>query len=698
MPKQKYSFLKSSFLFLLFFLLIFNQTSLLFGDTDLSSRSFFRALSLKGKGDPEQVKSLLREAAINSPEPVRSKARLALLDVLYGEKNYSAVSVLGETFLKDNPKDTEIARLTVLSYMELGNYSLASEAGRIADYKSTVRLFQPVLVSEIALNSPGWRADLKEFLLKTPVRRQDKTLFSDLEKRIRDQGLYNTLSRSVTRLLSFRVYTEKKRYSAAAEAGGDIVSSAAAGYISPEIAESAARMFALAGRSSGGLKAFEEGIRRGKSRGISKEILSGMYWGAGYLSGRLGFVQKALDYYSLGMDISSGQYSDKLLWYRYSLILRSSPVSALNSLDDLISRWNDPVYFNDVLSDLSTELIRRGMWKELDGVFETLKGKAGGDVISRISYLTARGAMEGYINIDKAGIRNRLNLSVKSGTGLGSGLYYKIMSAAALEEITGKVQTNGIDGIFRMEKNLTEDEKKGCDELLYGSAAFDLKEYGKDVLKNCSGGFSLTAVRAFAEYLNRKGDYISSIRILNGYLAAKGYSVREDDIKILYPDAFGEKIGEIAAGEDIPPVVFAALIREESHFSPDIVSAAGAVGLSQLMPSTAEDVASRLRLENVDLTDPAVNMRLGGWYLKNLISRTDSIIQALFAYNGGLTRVRRWKKEYSSLPGDLFLEVIPYRETSLYGRKVLVSAVIYGYLYYNRSLKETVDLIFRSNG
>jgi soluble lytic murein transglycosylase len=126
------------------------------------------------------------------------------------------------------------------------------------------------------------------------------------------------------------------------------------------------------------------------------------------------------------------------------------------------------------------------------------------------------------------------------------------------------------------------------------------------------------------------------------------------------------------------------LVREESHFDAAVSSHAGAVGLSQLMPATAVDVASRMGLPRpsiTDLRDPQLNLSIGAWYLDHLMGRTDTTAEALYAYNGGLTRVRRWKDQHSSLPEDIFQEMIPFPETLHYGRKILVSYTIYRYLY-----------------
>ena len=78
-----------------------------------------------------------------------------------------------------------------------------------------------------------------------------------------------------------------------------------------------------------------------------------------------------------------------------------------------------------------------------------------------------------------------------------------------------------------------------------------------------------------------------------------------------------------------------------------------------------------------------------------------SSILALFAYNGGITRVRSWVKSANlefgtnALPKDLFLEALPFSETREYGRKVVSAAALYGTLYYSKSTSEVVEEILQ---
>ena len=128
----------------------------------------------------------------------------------------------------------------------------------------------------------------------------------------------------------------------------------------------------------------------------------------------------------------------------------------------------------------------------------------------------------------------------------------------------------------------------------------------------------------------------------------------------------------------------------------------GAQGLTQLMKPTAADIAGRLGVGTFDLADPATNILFGSYYLSSLVKRLDgNTMSALYAYNAGITKVRLWLKDAGvsdrpdgSRDGDIVLEGLPYAETREYGRKVLASAAVYGYLYYGKSTGDVVRELF----
>lgn len=88
-----------------------------------------------------------------------------------------------------------------------------------------------------------------------------------------------------------------------------------------------------------------------------------------------------------------------------------------------------------------------------------------------------------------------------------------------------------------------------------------------------------------------------------------------------------------------------AVIAQESSGIPHAVSSAGAIGLMQIMPETAKEIAEELGLKAYDLTDPATNVRFGAHYLEKLIKAFGGDVElALTAYHSGIGRVKRLLK------------------------------------------------------
>ena len=117
-------------------------------------------------------------------------------------------------------------------------------------------------------------------------------------------------------------------------------------------------------------------------------------------------------------------------------------------------------------------------------------------------------------------------------------------------------------------------------------------------------------------------------------------------------------------------------MRQESVFNPVIVSRAGALGLMQLMPSTAKDVATEMSETFVEdsLTRLSTNIRYGSHYLKKLLDKFGgNMVLALAAYNGGPPMVMEWLEKNKHKTFDLFIEDIGYDETRGYVKKVLAN-------------------------
>lgn len=134
----------------------------------------------------------------------------------------------------------------------------------------------------------------------------------------------------------------------------------------------------------------------------------------------------------------------------------------------------------------------------------------------------------------------------------------------------------------------------------------------------------------------------------------------------------------------IDPLVLLAVIRQESRFQSDVLSSAGAVGLMQLMPRTAAEVARREKMPKPgrkELLRPSVNVRLGASYLSHLVKGYGGdYFRGVAAYNAGEAAVDRWWKRSNGDPAA-FLEGINFKETRFYLRRVFLNLLQYYRIY-----------------
>jgi soluble lytic murein transglycosylase len=133
-------------------------------------------------------------------------------------------------------------------------------------------------------------------------------------------------------------------------------------------------------------------------------------------------------------------------------------------------------------------------------------------------------------------------------------------------------------------------------------------------------------------------------------------------------------IREQAAAKHLDPALIAAVIYAESKFDPR-PSSAGAQGLMQILPQTAQFLARRsgaTTFTTADLATPQVNISYGSYYLRYLLDRySGKTTLALAAYNGGEANVDRWVAGAHARGTQLVVADIPFPETRAYVLKVL---------------------------
>jgi soluble lytic murein transglycosylase len=151
----------------------------------------------------------------------------------------------------------------------------------------------------------------------------------------------------------------------------------------------------------------------------------------------------------------------------------------------------------------------------------------------------------------------------------------------------------------------------------------------------------------------------------------------------VYPHPYSEAVQSAEAAQKLPSGFVHAIMRQESAFSPEVVSPAQAVGLLQLLPSTAKSIAERTHtpFEEGSLTQPAVNITLGAQYMAFLSEIWHGNLALLAAsYNAGPKAVSRWLRGSGVRELDLFVAQIPYGETRAYVGRVMGNFARYAYL------------------
>ena len=166
-----------------------------------------------------------------------------------------------------------------------------------------------------------------------------------------------------------------------------------------------------------------------------------------------------------------------------------------------------------------------------------------------------------------------------------------------------------------------------------------------------------------------------------------------DDLALRFPVTYLSQVQSNAGRQELDPAIIFGLMRQESMLDQNAMSAVGARGLMQIMPETGQQIARKLnepwQAEN-SLFNPDVNIKYGAFYYKQLLTRFDGhFALAMAAYNAGPNRVSKWLPNDKSVPADIWIETIPYKETRKYVMSVLSYSIIYQQRIQRNGLKMT---------
>jgi soluble lytic murein transglycosylase len=477
----------------------------------------------------------------------------------------------------------------------------------------------------------------------------------------------------------------------------------------PDLAGDLGRAFQFAGAGGEGLGLFLEweaelAVAAREEDGPLRYRL--LYY-AGRMARQLGRHTQGTELFTRALALAPDAIQeDACIWYILTGALAVRPETAAAQVKSYLPRWNSAPYFADVLDQLSRYLTAKREWAALGEIFSLIRSQNDGAGTAKYAWILGRAVEEGFLS--PAGAAAILGEAGGEGSreeaagaffraafeeGKAS-FYYRALSAARLGNTVAVAGDSPRSA--KAPRRSRNRASSGDLEFLLGFFRYGGAALVPAYLEERAAGLSVPELRAVAEAFAGEELWAESIRLTAAYMARPDYTLTRRDLELNYPQPFAELIGDNARLAGLPPELLYGLIRTESAFVPGIVSRAGAVGLSQLMEPTARDMAGRiarrggpdyLEGDRFDLTDPALNVHIGAFYLNYLIEQMESPLLALIAYNGGMGRVRRWRAAEPALPEDLFLETIEYPETREYGRRVLGAAAAYGYLYYGMSME-----------
>lgn len=156
-------------------------------------------------------------------------------------------------------------------------------------------------------------------------------------------------------------------------------------------------------------------------------------------------------------------------------------------------------------------------------------------------------------------------------------------------------------------------------------------------------------------------------------------------LKKIYKTNYSEYVYKYSEENNIDPLLTFAIIKAESNFNQNIKSKSGAIGLMQLMESTAVEQAEEVNEEIIvteSLYNPEVNIKIGTKYYSKLIKKyNNNMLLALAAYNAGIGNVDNWIEQGIIKEDGSDIENIPFKETNNYVRKIIRDYKIYQNLY-----------------
>lgn len=684
---------------------------------------FYLSFVLQSLDSPQAARRLLEVAWTRGGRPWKEEAGTLLAEALLDEKEYGRAIEIARAVLALRPAPGPAVAgkaqrtLAEALYWNRDDELALAEAVRLGGRDAEALLFRAV--SSLRLSRPEARELLLALFLREKVSSLHGRVYSYLVSEPAFLALFSGIEQDLLEAkYHFVQGSWAKGIPPMERALGGMASAQLSG--STVIAE-LGNAYSYSGRQAAGARFMEALSARlvDAPRADALEQAGKLYRRAKEYQKALALLRAAAEQTRLTAQ------ADRARWFVLDILFTLEPPDLVEQVARESARWNVPSYFSDLLEERIADLVAARNWGQLARLWKALETAGPESVEAQLCYILGRARQEGLTARLPALLPGNPPGSPRDffqeAVHRSPSAYYGVMAAAMLGEIpaqttprpdpsessappdpanpadpldapteAGSPASNASGGGASARSPSTTSER--IDTVTAGFLAYGLGAQAHrrlwDQRAELTDALIVDAVRKLSSVHEYRGSLY-----LAGYLRQRR-GLTADEQQLYYPRAFGAQIDALAVKVGIADHILYALIREESYFDPGAVSSAGAVGLSQLMPATAAQVAKSLRIEEPDLRDPATNLEIGARHLKDLLRSVDSVPKALLAYNAGLTRVRTWEKAGKGLPLDLFLESVPIEETRQYVRKILVSAVMYARLYDGKDPRETAVAFF----
>ena len=400
---------------------------------------------------------------------------------------------------------------------------------------------------------------------------------------------------------------------------------------------------------------------------------------------KAGKGKQAIKYYDLAVKKAFTPYDkDDSRWYKLNYELKNDFSSFMKDVRASFPNWLNHYWYEDLVSSAIVKIMSEKKYAFLFQLYEVVRRSRLSEQKAKLQYLMARSGV-----IAPQYLENNYRAAYSGEHNL---IYYTILSAyqlnAPIKDVLYKKRVKREVNQAYTPENAMKILKAYLD---YGLYSYIYKE----VLKIYP---TITVDEAFklSKELRLHSLFPDSINLMQFVANSEGSILTEEHLRAIYPRPFYNEVSKWAKEYEVPEYIFYALIRSESFFKPFVTSHAGAIGLSQLMPTTAKDIARTLKLSDYDITNPDTNIRFGTYYLSRMLKRFDGrFMPSMCSYNAGPVAVSRWLKKNTIKEEDLFVETIPYNETRNYGKKLLSTACIYGMLYYNKTANDVIREVYK---